>query len=52
MWMPKESDKLSARAMTNKAPMMLNFGWVRVSKPVIIPRLVMMAEVAPKLNLV
>jgi hypothetical protein len=36
--------------MTNSAPMMLNLGCVRVSNPVMMPRLVMMAEVAPKLN--
>jgi hypothetical protein len=50
--MPNESAILSAKATSNMLVMMLNLGCVRVSKPVMIPKLVMIADVAPKLNLV
>lgn len=43
---------LSARPIANSAPIILNFGCDKESKPVIRPRLVMIADVAPKLNLV
>lgn len=48
--MPKESDILSARAIIRSALIMLNLGCDRVSRPVIMPRLVIIADVAPKLN--
>ena len=42
---------LSATAMTSKAPITLALGLPEVNSPNIIPRLVTVEEVAPKLNL-
>ena len=49
--MPSESAMLSATAITSKDPIMLAFGFPDVSNPKIMPRLVTVEEVAPKLNL-
>lgn len=50
--MPNESEILSAMAITNNEPTILNFGSPALLKPIINAKQVMMAEVAPKLNLV
>ena len=42
---------LSATAITSKAPITLALGLPEVNNPKIIPRLVTVEEVAPKLNL-
>jgi hypothetical protein len=49
--MPSESAMLSATAITSKDPIMLAFGFPDVNNPKIMPRLVTVDEVAPKLNL-
>jgi len=49
--MPSESAMLSATAITSKDPIMLALGFPDVSSPKIIPRLVTVDDVAPKLNL-
>jgi hypothetical protein len=51
MCMPNESAMLSATAMTSKDPIMLALGLPDVRSPKIIPRLVTVEDVAPKLNL-
>ena len=42
---------LSATAITSKDPIMLALGFPEVSSPKIMPRLVTVEDVAPKLNL-
>ena len=49
--MPNESAMLSATAITNKDPITLALGLPDVSSPKIMPRLVTVEDVAPKLNL-
>lgn len=49
--MPKESAILSATAITSKDPITLALGLPEVSNPKIIPKLVTVDDVAPKLNL-
>lgn len=49
--MPSESAMLSATAITSKAPITLAFGLPDVARPKIIPKLVTVEDVAPKLNL-
>lgn len=50
--MPNESEILSAMAITNNEPTILNFGLPALLKPMINAKQVIMADVAPKLNLV
>jgi hypothetical protein len=49
--MPKESAMLSATAITSKEPITPALGLPDESRPKIIPRLVTVEDVAPKLNL-
>ena len=49
--MPSESAMLSATAITSKDPIMLALGLPDINSPKIIPRLVTVDDVAPKLNL-
>ena len=51
MWIPRESAMLSAIATTSKDPITLACGFLEVINPKIIPRLVTVDDVAPKLNL-
>jgi hypothetical protein len=51
MWIPSESAMLSATAITSKEPITPAFGLPEVSNPKIIPKLVTVDDVAPKLNL-
>lgn len=51
MCIPSESAMLSAMATTSKDPIMLAFGLPVDISPKIIPRLVTVDDVAPKLNL-
>ena len=51
MWMPKESAMLSATAITSKDPITPALGLPEERSPKIIPKLVTVEEVAPKLNL-
>ena len=51
MWIPSESAMLSATAITSKDPITPAFGLPEVSNPKIIPKLVTVDDVAPKLNL-
>jgi hypothetical protein len=49
--MPRESAMLSATAITSKDPITLACGLTEVNRPKIIPKLVTVDDVAPKLNL-
>jgi len=51
MWIPSESAMLSATAITSNDPITPALGFPEVSRPKIIPRLVTVDDVAPKLNL-
>ena len=51
MWIPSESAMLSATAITSKEPITLAYGLLEVRSPKIIPKLVTVEDVAPKLNL-
>ena len=51
MCMPSESAMLSATAITSRDPITLALGFPDVSNPKIMPRLVTVEDVAPKLNL-
>jgi hypothetical protein len=51
MCIPRESAMLSATAITSKEPIMLAWGLPDDRSPKIIPRLVTVDDVAPKLNL-
>jgi len=50
--MPKESEILSAIAKTANVPMIVILGLMVLLNPIINAKLVMTAEVAPKLNFV
>ena len=51
MCIPKESAMLSATAITSREPITPALGFTDESNPKIIPRLVTVEDVAPKLNL-
>ena len=51
MCIPNESAILSATAITSNAPITLALGLLAVRRPKIIPKLVTVEDVAPKLNL-
>jgi hypothetical protein len=50
MWMPRASEKASAMAMIKMPPITTSFECVPECRPTIKPRVVMIAEVKPKLS--
>lgn len=50
IWIPRESEKASATAIINIPPITANVEWVLEFNPTINPKVVMTAEVIPKLK--